>query len=598
MGQQHPEISDADEELEVLLQPGTSLREKELFVSKLRRQLDYSVFALSIFAVIIGLLAAYGSAGFRLAFGTIQTWIQNASWTVGYSFLAGPLGKMVLLAAGGLIFGIILAALRWERFRTPAHVIVAAQEGGGRLRWWDGLVTAGADALSLGLGASVGRYGPAIQLGATVGSAVGQWLKLGRTSIRILLGCGVAASISAAFNAPIAGVIFAHEVIIGHFRFRAFVPVTLSSVAAVAITRAHHFEYVAMKLFDAQQTLSLVDYPIYIGIGLGGAAIALAYMHGITNLGWLARKAYLPIWLQPMIGGVIAGSVAFLIPEVLGLGDEIIQNILEQDIDRPRYGAWMLLALIGAKLIASIACLGLRFPGGAFTPAIFVGAAYGGLLGLLIPGIDYQIAVLVGMGALMSSVVGAPLAMVLVVFELTENYQATTAVMVGVVAANAVVTRLFGRSLFHRQIRRWGIDLDRPQEQRRLSQMPVTELMGSSYHFVRPHRTVAEIRKIISRSYRGEVYIVDETQRLLGVISMSLLAKADPDEQAHDICSPITASLLQTDSVWKGFNQIDGMTGETVPVIDNPEDRQLIGVIHLTEFVGAYRKAVREVRED
>lgn len=181
------------------------------WVSRIHRHLNSSLFGLSLLAIPVGVIAAYGALGFREAFGLMGKWFRSDFFSS-----QGTL-HLVELAIGGLFFGVVLSLLKWNRFRNPAHVIVAVSENDGKLRMRDGLITSAADALSLALAAPVGRYGPAVYLGATIGSVFGQVFKLNPISIRILLGCGVAAGISAAFNAPIAGVIFAHEVILGHF---------------------------------------------------------------------------------------------------------------------------------------------------------------------------------------------------------------------------------------------------------------------------------------------------------------------------------------------------------------------------------------------
>jgi CIC family chloride channel protein len=211
------------------------LRENSTLAARLRRRLNYSLLGLIALAVPMGVLVAYGAYGFRLAFGQFSQWVHDVDR------ISSGVSQLLLLTAGGLVFGLILKSLRWERFRGPANVIVAVHERDGRLDIKDGIITAACDALALGMGASVGRYGPAVQLGATVGSILGQSVGVTRSGLRVLLGCGVAAAISASFNAPIAGAIFAHEAIIGHFSLRAFAPISVASVVAVAVTRYHGF---------------------------------------------------------------------------------------------------------------------------------------------------------------------------------------------------------------------------------------------------------------------------------------------------------------------------------------------------------------------
>ena len=304
-----------------------------------------------------------------MAFGQFSQWVH------GVGRVSTGLTQLLLLAAGGLAFGLILKVLRWERFRGPAHVIVAVHERGGKMDVRDGIVTAACDALALGMGASVGRYGPAVQLGATIGSILGQSIGLTRAGLRVLLGCGVAAAISASFNAPIAGVIFAHEVIIGHFSLRAFAPITVASVFAVGVTRFEGFEYVALKLAPGSGHLVVWEYPVYVLVGLLAAGLAVVYMAGILRTGDLANRLRLPIWIQPAIGGALAGAVGLWVPEVLGLGETTMQQVLDPAAAASVYGIGMITILWFAKLLASVSCLGLRYPGGVFGPAIFIGAA-------------------------------------------------------------------------------------------------------------------------------------------------------------------------------------------------------------------------------
>jgi CIC family chloride channel protein len=578
----------------VVVKPATiDLRENPTLVARLRRRLNYPLLGLVALAIPLGYLVAWGSYGFRLAFGQFSEWVH------GVGRISTGLSQLLLLAVGGLAFGLILKLLGWERFRGPANVIVAVHEHKGRLNIRDGIITAACDALALGMGASVGRYGPAVQLGATVGSILGRFVGVTRAGLRVLLGCGVAAAISASFNAPIAGAIFAHEVIIGHFSLRAFAPITVASVVAVGVTRYHGFEYVALKLSERTGHLVIWEYPAYVGLGLLSAAVAVAYMTGVLRAGDLANRLRLPIWIQPALGGALAGAVGLWVPEVLGLGNTTMQQVLDPELAASVYGLGMITILWLAKLLASVSCLGLRYPGGVFSPAIFMGAALGGMVGFAAPFLDYQICVLVGMGALVSSVIGAPLATILIVFELTENYQAATAVMIGVVAANAVVTRYYGRSIFHRQILRWGIDLERPQEQRLMAARRVGEIMSPKYFAVRPERTAAELQTFVGRGHLGDVFVVEEEgRRLLGKVPLAILVTAGDQQTAAELCEPAGLWLRASEDLWSGFLSIERFVGYSVPVVADAQSMKLVGVVTESDFISAYRRSVKEARED
>ncbi len=313
----------------------------------------------------------------------------------------------------------------------------------------------------------------------------------------------------------------------------------------------------------------------------------------------LATQARIPLWLQPALGGALAGAVGLWVPEVLGLGTHTMQTVLDPQAAASIYGIGVITVLWVAKLLASVSCLGLRFPGGVFTPAIFMGAALGGMVGFLAPFLDYQICVLVGMGALVSAVIGAPIATILIVFELTENYQAATAVMMGVVAANGLVTRYYARSIFYQQILRWGIDLRRPREQRLMAARQVNEIMSAEFLAVRPGRTAAELKTFVGRGHAGDVFVVEgEERRLSGRISLAWLVAADDHQTARELSEPVTFCLRANDSLWSGFLSIENFVGYSVPVVADADSMALVGAVTEGDFISAYRQAVEEIRDD
>ncbi|NNJ65464.1 MAG: chloride channel protein [Xanthomonadales bacterium] len=569
------------------------LHEDPGLTARLRRHFSFSLFGLMMLAVPVGYGVAFGAYGFRLVIGLLSDWVHRVGP------LSSAASQVLLLAAGGLFFGLCLKVLGWERFRGPANVIVAVHEQGGRLNVRDGVITAACDALALGLGASVGRYGPAVQLGATLSSWLGQVIGLTRPALRILLGCGVAAAISASFNAPIAGAIFAHEVILGHFSLRAFAPITVASVVAWGITQFHGFEYVALKLSQESTHLVVWEFPAYALLGGLAALVAYVYMNGVLRTGEVAAWLRLPIWIQPAIGGALAGVVGLWVPDVLGLGTQTMQQVLDPAAAASAYGLWMITALWAAKLLASVSCLGLRYPGGVFMPAIFMGAALGGMAGFLAPFLDYQICVLVGMGALVSSVIGAPIATILIVFELTEDYQAATAVMMGVVAANALISRYYARSIFHRQILRWGIDLNRPREQRLMAGRRVGEIMSGDFLAVRPDRTAAELQAFVGRGHEGDVFVVEgEERRLTGRLPLAALVKAEDHHTARELSEPATFCVEADDDLWSRFLDIEHFVGYSVPVVADADSMRLVGIVTEGDFIAAYREAVEQAGED
>lgn len=562
-------------------------------------------FFVALMAMVVGALAAYGASGFRLAFDVISHsvyGIGNGAPSSGGMeewfprFEGVPLWKLLAgLGGGGLLLGVLPVLFRVRGYQGPADVILAMREHEGRIGLLSGTLTAAGSALAIGLGASVGRYGPAVTLGATVGSATARLLRRGRNDIQILLGCGVAGAIASSFNAPIAGVIFVHEAIVGHYALRAFAPITVASVTAFAVTHLHRFDYIALQGAASSRDLALVDYPGFAFLGLAGAVLAIVFMAGIFGIERVGDRLRLPGWLRPALAGAGTALIGWNFPVVLGLGDELIDALL----DVTAFG-WMWLAgVLAAKLAASCLCLGWRMPGGVFAPALFLGAVLGALLHRLPWDLDGHIAVIVCMAAVISSVVGAPIATILIVFELTRDYEAATAVMIGVVAANATVTRFYARSFFHRQLRRRGVDLDRGLEQLVLQRRTIGEIMREEFSAVPPEMPRSELAEQLAVTLGTDVFVVDGDGILLGRVAAADLLKEDETAPTvGDLCRATQSVLFRNQSIESALGKIEFAEARTIPVIESEDRRRLVGVVSDADLSRAYRDAVREVREE
>ena len=203
------------------------------------------------------------------------------------------------------------------------------------------------------------------------------------------------------------------------------------------------------------------------------------------------------------------------------------------------------------------------------------------------------------MGALIASVIGAPLATILIVFELTENYQAATAVMIGVVAANALVTRYYARSIFHRQILRLGIDLERPREQRLMAARHLDEIMSLNCLAVQPDSTAADLQRLIRRGHEGDIFVVEgESRRLMGRLSLATLVAARNDQTALELCEPVNLFLQKSDDLWTGFLAMENLVGYLLPVVADSTSMSLVGSVAESDFIAVYREAVTQVREE
>ena len=427
-----------------------------------RRLLRNDQALLAVVAALVGVLVAYAAIAFRLSIGGVQ-WL---SYGVFAERLIGrvaelPIWQVLLVpTAGGLLVGLFLHfVMPGGRAMGVANVIEAMALRNGHMRLRDGLAAALVNVVSLGVGASAGREGPMVHLGASIAGGITRRLGLSPHLARTLLGCGVAASVAASFNAPIAGVFFALEVIIGHYALSAFAPVVIASVAATVFCRAHLGEQPAF-LLPQFGVNSLWEFPAFMVLGAVCAAIAIIFMWSIFYAERVVDSLPVPHWLKPAAGGLAVGAIAVEFPHVLGVGYEATDSALNE-----LYPLWLLLFLIPLKTAATAISLGCQFGGGIFSPSLSIGAMTGGAFGIIAASVFPDLAAshgayaIVGMSALAAATLGAPISTILIVFELTGDYQITVGVMVATSIATMIVQQVQGRSFFHWQLENRGLNL-------------------------------------------------------------------------------------------------------------------------------------------
>jgi len=433
-----------------------------------------------ILAAVLGIAAAYATILFRLAIISVQwTWLghfgENTASAAAdlpwWMVLAGPIGAGVLVGLG------LKFLMPMGRTESVSDVIEAAALKSGHMPLKTGIYSAILTTISLGGGASAGREGPAVHLGATLSAYVSERFRFNPEWGRILLACGVAGAVTASFNAPIAGVLFAHEIILGHYALRAFVPVSIASVAATSVARFHLGNFPAFSLPDYAIT-SYFEFPAFALLGILAALVAISFMAAVLYADKVARVFDIPIWSRPIIGGLIVGLVALAFPEVLGVGYEATDNALKQS-----YTLTFLIALLIAKTFATAVTLASRFGGGVFSPSLYLGAMAGGAFGIvaayLFPGMAsaHGLYAIVGMGAVAAAVLGAPLSTTLIVFELTADYEVTLALLLANAIATALTQATIGKSFFHWQLEQREVNLQEGPHRRVMMSIHVRDVM-------------------------------------------------------------------------------------------------------------------------
>ncbi len=502
-------------------------------------------------------------------------------------------------AIGGLLVGRIVLRMDSRRPQTPADVLLAVQSNLklSTLKLKDNLLNFLAAIIGLASGASLGEYGPMVNIGATLSARL---QKISRTEPAVLIGCGVAAAISAGFHAPIAGIIFAHEAIIRHYSLRAFAPITIAASISFYISKAvFHTNYLFQ--FDFTQIIYPGEYAGFIMVGVFSGLLAVVFLRSMLYARLLASKISLAQQYKPAIAGLLIGLLALQLPDILGIGDQLMRQTLSDSTP----SALNLGTLLIAKIVAASVCLGFGFVGGVFSPSLLIGLLFGSLMGLgieqLFPYANIPMYAICGMAALTSPVIGAPLTTIMIVFELTHSYDLTTAVMVSVVFSNVVSYRLFGRSLFDFQLKSRGYDLSQGRDSLIMDTLSIQDFSHTDFITITQGRTVKQAIDQLVEARGNEAFALDHAQRFSGSISLvdliQLAGQQGPEVAFDEVIDRHCLSLSPDCSVWAAMNEIKGFVGEAVPIVDKHSE-QLLGIIYEADLIDAYMQTARELRNE
>lgn len=562
---------------------------------------------LTLLAAVIGTAVAYAVIAFRFGIRLFQSGAFGFSSERLYPLAAELAWWHVLLAPalGGLVIGLFLRYLMpGRRPQGVAEVIEAAALKGGRLPLKHGIGAALVSAASLGVGASAGREGPVVHLGGALASWVAERFRLNPSLSITILGCGVAAAVAASFNAPIAGVFFALEVVIGHYALQAFAPVVIASVAGTIVSRAYLGDFPAF-IIPHYAIQSLLEFPAFVLLGVVSALVAMIFMKSIAFASETAERVPLPEWSRPAVGGLAVGAIALAFPQVLGVGYGATDDALNR-----LFPLGLLIALIVAKTAATAITLASRFGGGVFSPSLFLGAMTGAAYGIIAAAVFPDLAAahglyaIVGMGAVAAAVLGAPISTILIVFELTADYAVTVAVMVAVAVASVITQQAMGRSFFHLQLERRGLSVKGGRVRHLLRSERVRDLMTGEYQIVPEGTPMRRIKELLQTTPHGDFLVTDGADRLVGTLTFADIKDVAFDPgldsliNARDIARPDPVVLEAGDNLEHVLALMDATAADYVPVVDNLDDMRVIGVVHHRHVLLAYNRALLEARAE
>lgn len=576
------------------------------FILFMRKLVNNDQLVMTLLAVVVG--ACVGCLA--LLFLEQIYFFQNLFFGVGGDRIAEHIAAMpgwkiiMIPTLGGVLVGLILKRfVSRGKSKGPADVIEACEVGGGQMSLKEGLWAALSSGLSIASGASVGREGPVVHLGGSFAAWAGEKLQLSRSNARILLGCGVAAAVSASFNAPIAGALFAQEVILSHYALKAFAPVVIASIAGTVVSHQIIGNVTAFQI-QAHQFGSYLEFPAFAGLGILSGFMGILFVWSVLKTQKNVDKIPLPVWIHPALGGFCVGIIALWYPEVLGVGYEATDNALKGN-----YGFNLLLGLFIFKFLATVLSLGFGFAGGVFSPSLVIGAmlggAYGIAVGTLFPDLwsgatAYS---LIGMASMAAAVLGAPISTTLIVFELTGDYSLTIAVMCACVLATLVNDQFRRQSFFLEQLKDRGIDLGDTFSSQILKEIKVSDILRREGEYVGVDASLKEVRKRFLRAPGGVLYVIAHDRSLYGAITWEHMPEDAFDTNLNDLIiagdiADTRPPVLQTsDTLEVAKAVLEEINVSQVGVVAPEMERAYMGCVDERELMAAYNEALLKKRK-
>jgi CIC family chloride channel protein len=554
-------------------------------------------------SLVVGIGAGLGAVVFRRL-------IEGVQW-LAYDGLAGamqgiyPFYLLIIPALGGAIFGpLIYRFAREAKGHGVPEVMEAVALRGGRIRPRVAIVKSLASAICIGTGGSVGREGPIAQIGSALGSTVGQLFRLSDDRVRNLVACGAAGGVAATFNAPIAGSVFALEVILGQFHATYFGAVVISAVVADVIAQVFEGDLRAFVVPD-YILVSPWELLLYTLLGLLAALAAV----GFTRLLYLSEDLWdrlrFPEYFKPVLGGVLLGAVGILTPKidgfprVFGVGyDTISQAVLGE------LALQVAVVLLLAKILATVITLGSGGSGGIFAPSLFMGAMLGEAFGQVAHGLFPAITApsgayaLVGMAAFFTGAAHAPITSILILFEMTGDYHIILPLMLTTVMSTLVSRLISQESIYTLKLTRRGVHLRQGQDIDVMQGVTVREAMTTEVDTVPLDMSLDELEDAFARTHHHGFPVVDEAGDLAGVVSIQDLERARTS--GASAASTVADIATRTDllvaypyePMWKALRRLGLRDVGRLPVVEEEGSMRLVGAVRRVDIIRAYDQAI------
>ena len=555
-------------------------------------------------AILIGVVAGFSAIGIRalikffsqLSFSGPGNLLENIIATPWYLILIIPV-------IGGIIVGPLIYYFAPEaKGHGVPEVMQAILLKGGQIRGRVAVVKALASAITIGTGGSVGREGPIIQIGSSLGSVVGQFLRVSPKRLKTLVGCGAAAGIAAAFNAPIAGALFAVEIILMDFAVAQFSPIVISSVMATVISHTFEGNFTAF-IVPKYQLASPVEIGFYFVLGAASGLVAYLFIKTLYYSEEIFdNRIKIPEYLKPALGGIGIGLIALVFPQIMGVGYDSINNAL--------YGNmiwYVALALIFMKILATSLTLGSGGSGGIFAPSLFMGAMLGYFFGSFVhtyfPDITASPGAyaLVAMGGLVAGTTRAPITAIIIVFELTNDYRIILPLMITCIMSMIVSSKLSRESIYTLKLVLRNIGIKEGMETNIMESIPVKNVYRKDFETINVTDNFNQIVNRVIRGKENDFPVVNKDGRVSGMISIHDIKDSIYEKEslqnlliAGDISNQFYETLLPDESCQIALDKFRKYSFDGLPVVNDKDSNKIIGVLWRKDIQDAYDREIEK----
>ena len=519
--------------------------------------------------------------------------------------------RVMTPAFGGLCAGFVLHwGLRLGGPQRSTNLLEVVVAGDGRLPLRNGLVKFLSSLVTIGSGGSIGREGGITQLSATFASKWGQLAKWQPYRLRLLVGCGAASGISAAYNAPISGAVFAALMVLGNFSMSLFAPLVFSSVVATMVSRSF-FGIKPWYTVPAFEFTSILQLPWFLCLGAASGAVGAVFLKLLNYAEDLFKRWPAPVYIRLAMGGLVVGLIALKYPGVWGNGYVITNRLLQGDYPPEAAGLLFVAALFLAKLVATLATVGSGAVGGVFTPTLFLGAGLGAIFGLSLRQLyiaeELPIAVfaVVGMGSMLSATTRSPLLAMIMVFEISLDYSLMPPLMLACVVSMLVARKLHPESIYTEPLRRKGVAVAQDAAaSESATERTVSELMRAPVPPVRETTPLGEIADRFLTSANNFLPVVDAKGALVGVVALQDLKSYLGSEErvlgviAYDLMRPPPAAVTPNQRLLNVLPVVLASEQRNIPVVNTLKESRLIGALVRGEVLGIFSEVIAGSRRE